>query len=236
MKILIVEDEPIIAADLRVIVEKLGHEVLEVFDSVEEAIPFLFNQSPDLVLLDVHLSGKLDGIHLAELLHSKYKIPFIFITSFVDQVTIERAKNTQPSAYIAKPFQENNLKANIELALMKSHFTEKPNANQSPGMEKVFVKHKHELIALSPTEITHLEAYDNYTYVFRQDKKYLLSHTLKSIEEKLQPWGFLRVHKSYLVNLMKITSIQEGYVFINQEKIPLGKAYKSDFMKAITVL
>lgn len=234
-RILIIEDEPIIASDLEMILSKVGYEVLGIFDYAEEAMPYILKEQPDLLLLDIELAGEMSGVELAEIVKLKTEIPFLFITSFFDKATIDKVERTNPAAYIVKPFQEKNLLVNIELAL---HKTQQRLAGKKTvdTIEKVFVKHKHELIALQTDDITFLEAYDNYTHVFTDKDKYLLSHTLKSIEEKLHQSGFIRVHKSYLLNIAKISSIQEGYVFIQDQKIPLGKAYKQNLMNAITVL
>ncbi|HMP99544.1 MAG TPA: response regulator [Cyclobacteriaceae bacterium] len=237
IKLVIVEDEPIIAADLRMILEQHAYEVIAAFDNAEEALPYLLTHKPDLVLLDIALSGRMTGIALAETLFIRSDVPFIFITSYVDKATIERVQKLDPAAYIVKPFQPKNLIANIELALSKRL---KSGNLQSmlrvSDTDQVFVKKNNELFALKPTEITHIEAFDNYAYVYTLAEKFLLSHTLKSIEEKLTGMGFIRVHKSFLINVAQITSIQEGYLFINEIKIPIGKSYKAELMKTIKVL
>jgi DNA-binding response OmpR family regulator len=116
--ILIVEDEPIIAADVKILCEKAGHIVPEVIDSGEEVIQKVSSIKPDLVLLDIALAGTLSGLQVAEFLQ-KIKLQFIFITSFMDETTLSNVQRLQPAAYIVKPFQENNLLANIDLALFK---------------------------------------------------------------------------------------------------------------------
>lgn len=236
-RIIIVEDDAIIASDLELILLKMNYQVVGIFDNGEEAIPAIISEQVDLVLLDISLSGKLSGIDVAESLTLKSSIPFIFITSYFDKATLDLADQLQPAAYIVKPFQEKNLMVNIELAFHKTQ--QKPNStssNQPSQIDKVFVKHKHELLALSPTVILYIEAYDNYAYVYTENDKYLLSHTLKSIESKLAGNGFLRIHKSYLINLAHISSLQEGYAFIKSTKLPIGKAYKQALMDNITIL
>lgn len=235
-KIIVVEDEPIIAADLQIILQRLGYNVLEAFDNAEEALPFIIEKQPELVLLDIALSGNMDGLALAELLKLRTSVSFIFITSYTDKDTLEKVQRLEPAAFIVKPFQEKNLAVNIELALSYRKRVKGISTKSDISIEKVFVKHNNELLALDFEKITHIEAADNYAYVFSETQKYLLSHTLKSIEEKLSGLGFVRVHKSFLINARHIASIQDGYIFIGVVKVPVGKSYKSELMNAIKIL
>lgn len=237
IKIIIVEDEPIIAADLEMMLMRAGYEVLAIFDSGEEALPAIVEQKPDLLLFDIELAGKMDGVALAEMVNLRCPTPFLFITSYFDRATLDRVERVKPAAYIVKPFQEKNLIVNIELALHKS--TVKTTANERVSdkvIDKIFVKNQHELVALQTQDVLYIEAYDNYANVFTRDQKFILSHTLKSIEEKLTNSGFSRIHKSYLINTTHISSIQEGYVFMSEVKLPLGKSYKSALINSLTII
>ena len=231
-RILIVEDEPIIAQD---IADMLLEMNLGVFGKANSAIKALKliegEQKPDLAILDISIKGDLDGIGLAQILKQNFQIPFIFLTSFADEATIARAIPTEPVAYLLKPFDFNDLHINIQLALFK-----KENKNMlQKSTEAFFVKHKQKLERIEPAHILWAEASDNYTYLYTESEKYLISKTLKEIEEKLPSKDFVRLHRSYLVNLSKITSITEDYAFIEQHKIPLGKQYKQNLLSIITV-
>ena len=116
-KILIVEDELIIATDLGDILESLGYEVCGDAISAREALELINEQSPDLVLLDIQIKGGMDGIELAGIIRSEFRIPFIFLTSHADASTLQRAKEVKPYGYIVKPFQEKDIRAAIEIAL-----------------------------------------------------------------------------------------------------------------------
>lgn len=115
--ILIVEDEPIVAEDLRDILTQFGYEVIGVAHRVEQALQKLALQQPDLLLLDVQLDGKLTGIDLAQRINTDYHIPFIFITSFSDQDTVAKVRETYPMGYLVKPFNEQSLFTTLEIAL-----------------------------------------------------------------------------------------------------------------------
>ena len=117
--ILIVEDETIVAADLASKVSQLGYEVSGMLDRGEDAINHLRNQRPDLVLMDIRLSGKMDGVEAAEIIRREFDLPVIYLTAHSDRATLERAKLTEPFGYILKPFDELALGTHIEIALYK---------------------------------------------------------------------------------------------------------------------
>lgn len=118
-RILVVEDESIVAKDIQKSLEKLGYEVPATASSAASAYEKLEELQPDLVFLDIKLKGDEDGIHIAGHIHEKYHIPVIFLTSYVDQETLDRAKVTEPYGYIVKPFNESDLKTTVEMALFK---------------------------------------------------------------------------------------------------------------------
>ena len=233
-RILIVEDDPVIAADLRMIVQKLGHSC-EQTDNAAEAERLISENAFDLFMLDISLTGGKDGIELAGLIRSSQAAPIVFLTSYFDAQTLDRVRTINPEAFIVKPFEERNLVVNIELALFKSK-ARQPERPPSPAPHKLFVKHNGELKALPADEILYLEAEDNYSFVHTAATKYMLSYTLKSLEEKISSSDFIRIHRSYIVNLNKVTSIQEGYVMLDKVKLPLSRSYRADFLRMLKVL
>lgn len=227
--VLIVEDEPLIADDLHLHLEDIGIEQVEVALKYEQALDKLKQHQFDLALLDVNLSGERDGIDLAQFINKQQLAPFIFITSYYDESTLSRAKLTNPLAYILKPFDKRDVTINIEIAFHKIVLnTQKP--------DRFFVKDKDGLLPISPEEINYAEAFDNYAKIFTDNKSYIISHTLKSIEDKLLPYGFDRIHKSYLINTRNVTRISEGSVFFGVVAIPIGRAYKTSFLSKISLL
>ena len=116
INIMIVEDEVILAKELKIKLENLGYYVTSVVDSVERAIENSDQVRPGLILMDINLKGKMDGIEAAEIIHSRLGIPIIFLTAYADEDKLERAKITMPFGYILKPFTDKDLKVNIEMA------------------------------------------------------------------------------------------------------------------------
>ena len=118
-KILIVEDERIVAKDIEKSLKKLGYVVLASVASGEEAIQKVTERQPDLVLMDVQLKGQMDGIEAAEQIYTSFGIPVIYLTAYADENTLQRAKITEPFGYIIKPFDERDLQTAIEIALRR---------------------------------------------------------------------------------------------------------------------
>ncbi len=118
-KILVVEDEAIVAKDLQYRLKKFGYTVPAIASSGEEAINIAIEISPDLVLMDIKLKGSMDGIEAAEEIYKRLDIPVIYLTAYADENTLERAKITEPFGYLLKPFKERELQTNIEITLIK---------------------------------------------------------------------------------------------------------------------
>ena len=119
-KLLIVEDEPIVALDLQQEVAEFGCEVVGVAESADEALMAVEDNLPDLALMDVRIVGSMDGIQTARLLREAYGVPVIFLTSYSDDTTTARAAREMPYGYLTKPFQSRELRATLEVALHKA--------------------------------------------------------------------------------------------------------------------
>lgn len=123
-RILVVEDEVIVAMGIRQKLEDLGYEVTDIVLSGEDAVEKALETQPDLILMDIVLKGKMDGIEAASKIRNQMDIPIIYLTAYSDEETLERARVTEPYGYIIKPFKESEINANIEMALYK-HDVEK---------------------------------------------------------------------------------------------------------------
>lgn len=119
-KVLIVEDEPVVALDLQQEVEEFGCEIVGVAESADEALMAVEENLPDLALMDVRIVGSLDGVQTARLLREAYGVPVIFLTSYSDDTTTARAAREMPYGYLTKPFQTRELRATLEVALHKA--------------------------------------------------------------------------------------------------------------------
>jgi len=229
-RILIVEDELIIAYDIKMILEELGYEVTGIADNAFDAIENMENDLPDLVLLDINLGSETDGVMLAQDINEKFHIPFVYLTSNADPLTINRVKRTHPAGFIVKPFQKTDLQSNIEIAL----FNNSKEKEQEPAY--FFIKDERGFIKLNVNEIFFAKAEDNYTRLITEKGEYLLSLTLKKVLEKLPEKFFIRIHRSYVVNLNSIDRIQEGVVCIGDHKLSVGRSYHEILFDRISKL
>lgn len=117
--ILVIEDELIIANDIKYILEDAGYHVEKIIKNGDEALSYLSFNNPDLVLCDINIKGSKDGIEVAVAIQEKKKVPFVFLTSLADKPTLERAKHALPYGYIVKPFEDRDIISAIEIALFK---------------------------------------------------------------------------------------------------------------------
>jgi DNA-binding LytR/AlgR family response regulator len=238
IKIVIVEDELIIADFIQDCLIDLGYSVAEVCINYDEAIVALHKHKPDIVLIDISLKGTKSGIDVANYIKQNFTIPFIFCTSHSDKTTIDDAKKTLPFAYLIKPFNKEDLYAVIETAL--THFgsqqvQEKSEENPIVINDSFFIKHKNSFVKLKFQDILYVEANDNYVKFFTQQTNYLLKTTLK-ILDNLLPTYFIRVHRSYIVNLNHLSSFSAEEITILNASIPVGKSYYSLLMDKVQII
>jgi DNA-binding LytR/AlgR family response regulator len=226
LNIYIVEDEPLITATVETALKKQGFKVIGDSDEFDEALAQIDKLRPDLVLLDIQLEGVKDGIDLAIELDNR-KIPYLYLTSQTDPQTIKRVKETHPLGYIVKPFTEAGLRSNIELAWHNFSLTDE---------DFILLKSNGRTHKINQASITYLKAFDNYCYVHTTTNHYLVPHTLKHTSEKLNLKNFVKTHRSYWVNLKRITSVEKNLVFIGDQAIPISNSNKEGLFKKLELL
>ncbi len=153
--VMIVEDEAIIAKDIKQTLKNFGYGVTKTAFSGEEAIEQIPISNPDLLIIDIMLNGSLNGIQLASRIQEKHDIPIIYITAYADDEILKRAKKTEPYGYLIKPFEERELRTTVEIALYK-HRTEKQ-------LRESFEKLKKNLEAAVTALASAVEMRDPYT-------------------------------------------------------------------------
>lgn len=375
-KILVVEDESIVAKDIQSTLIRLGYDVPATASSAQSAFNKLEEIKPDLVFMDIKLKGDLDGISIAEHIKKTYSVPVVFLTSFIDKATLDRAKLTEPYGYLVKPFNEKDLQSTIEMALykfqkdnavradnqrytnalqtldeaifitdnecritflnpkaetlsqygnesaqsinifklikieneefsivnadslkkylsagdqlnigpcnvtiMRDYSTTKNSVTISPVIDEknqtignafvlkpvaeglpvakiatpaqpsqnplenqviqnfVFVKQGNGMLIRIPLEnIFWIQAMDNYIVMQTNNDQYVAHSTMKDLEVKLPFDKFVRVHRSYIVNIEKISVMDDSTVVVNEKTIPIGKSYRDAFLAKINTL
>jgi DNA-binding LytR/AlgR family response regulator len=243
IKILVVEDEMIIGAKISMQLTMLGYEVTGILPRGEEVLNHLKENKPDIILLDIHLKGKMDGIETAALVEQYFQIPVIYLTANADDATFNRAKTTRPAAFISKPFKKLDLQRAIELTISRMAELETGTVPVHEGHEqpfilndRIFVRHKERMVKIIIADILYVEADRNYSRIFTANKEYLLSVTLKTIEEKFPGHLFMRIHRSWLVNLRQVEAVGEDFVIIANKEIPLSESMKGHLLQHIQKL
>jgi DNA-binding LytR/AlgR family response regulator len=235
VKILIVEDEPLIADDIAFILEDEGYKITGKAVDTKEAIEILENKKPDIVLLDISFDGDdEDGIDLANIINEKYKIPFIFITSYSDKLTINRVKKTGPAGFIVKPFTASEIISTIAIVHYKTGKKE-DFAHDKKG-DSFFIKVGHDLVKIKFDDIFYIKAEDNYTSLVKEEESILASISMKALSEKLPENQFVRIHRSYMVNIAKITRISHRFVYLGKHEVPIGRNHYQKLQEFITTL
>lgn len=240
LKIGVVEDELVIGRTILNTLNELGYDHCGPAINYTEALEMLDNEKPDLLLLDIQLSGKKDGIEIAKKLNELYQIPFIFLTANSDADTIDRAKKVKPHAYIVKPFNKEELYAAIEIAF--SNFTGGRNTSKGepppihPAKEFMFVRDGYVFRKIFFKDLLYLGSEANYvTLHLKSQKKVMVRSTLNDLVEQLNTQSFMRIHRSYSVNIIHIDDVFPTEVAVGGVKIPIGKLYKDDLFKALGI-
>ena len=240
LKIGIVEDELVIARTIISTLDELGYAHCGPAINYTEAMEMLDDNKPDLLLLDIQLSGKKDGIDVAQKINELYQIPFIFLTANSDAETIDRAKKVKPHAYIVKPFTKEELFAAIEIAFSNftgNHSSAKPEPATSYHVKDyMFVRDGYVFRKIFFNELLYLESDANYVVLhLKSQKKVMVRATLNDFIEQIDQKTFVRVHRSYSVNINMIDDIFPTEISVAGIKIPIGKSFKQDLFKALGI-
>ena len=174
-RILIVEDEPIIAEDISDTLKEAEYTCVGISHDSETALDMIVSRSPDLIILDINIEGHMDGIQLAESLRHHHNIPYIFLTSHADHITLNKAKQTIPYGYIVKPFKNGDLISAIEMALFRHQ-----NENKSTLPTLVSINDKLDINLTKKEYYCLLQLYEGLTNKQMAQKQYVSVNTIKS--------------------------------------------------------
>ncbi len=243
VNIMIVEDESIVAMDLAAGLEHDGYTVTGIAADYDEALQLFQEKIPDIILMDIHIQGDKDGVQTATELMKIKQVPLIYLTAFTDAATVERVKHTHPSAFLTKPYNLDNVRIAIDLAL--HHFAEaKPNAEQAKVLpiskdkehllqlnDQVFIKQNYRFVKFRLAELLYAEADNNYVHIQTATQKFTLRISLSDLLERLRYSRLIRVHRSYAVNIDEISSFDDQLIRVGQHEIPIGRNHRQEFME-----
>jgi DNA-binding LytR/AlgR family response regulator len=247
MQILIVEDEAILAMELSDSLEQEGYHVVGSAANGRRALEIFLQQRVDLVLCDITIKGDWDGIETVQQLINERPVAVVYLTALTDRETLDRAKQTFPSAFLNKPYQLTSLRTAIELAIHNfsqrqlpvSAETMPPSADRdSPAHESIlrmgnslFIKQNYQFVKTSMDEILYLEAENVYTTLVTTSRKYVLRLSLGGVLDLIRQPQLIRIHRSYAVNIQQVASFSDTDIVTGSYTLPLGRSYKDAFLQ-----
>jgi two-component system, response regulator PdtaR len=253
LKILIVEDELLIAEDIQEMLTDWGYQVVGIATKGEDGVSLFTAEKPDIAIVDVQLAGELDGIETVKKFNAINAIPIIYLTAQADFSTVERAKNTHPAAYLLKPFNERHLHISLELAI--SNFINNPPPQLEGEKEVIFahevklsadvilikddalfIKQNYRFVKLKIEDLVYVEAERNHTYLVLKNQKIMVRMSLSDVLERLNLHFMVRVHRSFAINIQFVEEFDETEVIVNGKAITITSSFKDDFLKKFSVI
>lgn len=232
VKVLIVEDNPLTSQDLKEIIQEQGMQVTQVAKNKSEAISSIHQNKPDILLVDINLKDGDDGINLVEDLAQSEKFPIIYLTANSDKETVNRALKTHPVSYLTKPYDDRDVIIAIELAF-NNYCNRVIATTDAPKVSFIFLKAGNRFEKVKIEDIHYMQAEGSYTKFFTNQKEYTLSGNLNNTSDKIGHPSFIRIHRSYVVNIDNITGIDNDYVFIGDTNLPISRSHKEEVSRVL---
>lgn len=222
-KILIVEDELMIAGNLARMLRKHGYSVPAIAIDYEEARAALKKEPFDLVLLDINLSGKRGGIEVAEEINKKYKIPFFYITSNTNKATLETLKITKPAGYLSKPIQAVTLTTNIDILF----------ESMGQRSREVLIKVGTSTHCYQLDDLLYAQADHVYTELFHKKGSDVLRISLQALMKEIPKHEMIRINRSEAVCRKAIERLDKNYVYIEDKSFKISRGLSDEVMDAL---
>lgn len=244
INILIIEDTPEQSDALIKVLLENNYTVVGVARNFTEALKLFYANTVDIIIIDVFLDGKPDGITFAETINiiPNASKPFVFLTSSQDRQIFERAKLTKPFSFLMKPFNELEILYAIEMAVEK--FYEQTNVFLTEEQDTVissdflFIKKKKSLKKVALNDILYIEVEERYCNIITEKEKFVIQISLTKISDLLDPNRFTKTHRNVIVNVDKIEEIilaDNLIILKGNHKINLSYTYK-DFIRKMNIL
>lgn len=221
---MIVEDEVLIAEDIRSTLINYGIKEVELAHSFDQAISAIDRFNPSFVLLDIRMEREMDGFNIANLLNDKYKIPFMFVTSHSDEQLVKKIIGTKPWAYVTKPINKPSFFAQIQLVISQL------DARQEEGV--VMVRDGGTVFTVRIDEILYVVADGNYLNIYTNDDRVNTRMSMAELREKLTD-RFVKIHRSYIVNIDKISAYSTTEIQIDDKRLPISRGMKDNFLSVM---
>jgi DNA-binding LytR/AlgR family response regulator len=232
VKILIVEDEVLVAENLAADLTDLGFEVTDLAISADECFAAIDKLVPDVVLMDIQIKGKMNGIEVVERLNEQMSIAVIYLTSNTDSATMQRAIATKPKSFISKPYNLGDLQAAIEIAF-QIYNDEPQNEVESndASFSSVFVKSGEFYHRINLDDVLYVQASGSYCTITTDSGEFVLSMNLQNFINKVPRKNFVRVHRSFVANIQHIEKFDNNSIVIHGKELPISKSYREKVFK-----
>ena len=225
---IIVDDEPLAQEVLERHISSISELILvKKCGNALEAFEVLHTEPVDLIFLDITMPV-ISGI---DFLRSLRKSPAVIITSAYPEFAVQ-GYELDVTDYLVKPISMERFMKAVNKVIDKFHSTSVPSPSQAVRVDYMFVKSDQKLIKIKFADIEYIEGMKDYVKIYTKEKMIVTLHTMKFFEASL-PKEFLRVHKSYIINLDGIKSIAGNEVELRNIKIPIGSSYKDNLMKVV---
>ncbi len=244
-RILIVEDDINIAENIEEILELLGYVNIDIANSANQAIKIVKKYRPDLVFMDIKLKGDKDGIELGEIIKQMVDAPLVYVTSYSDPTIIERAKRINPAGFIVKPFNTNDIHAIVEIVLYNkrtkptSESATSKSKDESPYLvvDAVYIKADNSFERVPYEHIYYVEANGNMVTIYTKNRNFTIRKSMKDMEEKLPANLFLRVQKSFIVQLAQIDNFNTKEINLQMGAVvQVGRQYYNSFLAKLNTI
>ncbi len=243
-RILIVEDDINISENIEEILQLLGYVNIDIANSANQAIKVVKKYRPDMVFMDIKLKGDKDGIELGEIIQQMVDAPIVYVTSYSDPDIIERAKRTHPAGFIVKPFNSNDIHAMVEIVLYNQRtrpaFTDGgTKVPESPYLvvDAVYIKADNSFERVDYRDIYYVEANGNMVTIFTKGRNFTIRKSMKDMEDKLPSNLFLRVQKSYIVQLDQIENFNTKEINLKTgDVVQVGRQYYNSFLAKLNTI
>jgi len=243
-KILIVEDEIIVATDIEESLESLGYNVQTTVDTGLKAIEAVERELPDLVLMDINLKGEMTGIEAAKIITQKHDVPIIYLTANADIDTVNKAKVALPYGYIIKPFTDKDLQTNIEIAIFKfgNDLKLKMESEQfntffdlkDHAKNQIIVHGNQGLEKINIDEVYFIENGENQSIIHLADDEVVTKKSFNELIELFPKRNFIQISKFFVINTLKVFAVKFPEVIIADKMsvITVDAEYR-DLLKTI---
>ena len=229
---IILEDLQVAADYLNRCCEKSGLLTVKGhFTNVSEALDFLNANVVDLIFLDVEMPGA-SGFDLLDQISYSPKV--ILVTSKAEYAF--NAFEYNAVDFLKKPFTYQRFQESLKKIQLVPVLPEESNAVTEAELDHIFIKADGKLIRLNNEDILYIESMGDYVKFVTGDKKYITHNTIKNLEEKVSKQSFMKVHRSYIINIDKISNIRENGLFISGKEIPISKAHKQEVLKRLNII